>query len=263
MNNIENLDAVIDLNFDDCSFMKKKKNLFVPIFWLAPKNPTLNCNEILPNLWLGELPEINYLEENNFEYVLTIIEKKYKYAYTLPKENQFWLEYDDSDLSILSNHFDECSKFIDNALSQNKKIYVHCFAGISRSPTIVIAYIMKYHLNLRTNFTDLYSYKLAKSIVIGKRDIIQPNNGFTKQLKFYEFKLKLDFLRQKMNNIDQKIVDDINQFSQSLYTDEENIVTGASVNADRKTDPFLSSMKEYEIISSLYAKMNKIFNDIA
>lgn len=39
--------------------------------------------------------------------------------------------------------FDECFDFIENCLEEKTGILVHCYFGVSRSATIVIAYIMK------------------------------------------------------------------------------------------------------------------------
>jgi protein-tyrosine phosphatase len=54
-------------------------------------------------------------------------------------------------------------------------------AGISRSPTLVIAYLMK---------TQNLSFSEAFDLVKKKRPIIHPNQGFKNQLLQYEQQLK-------------------------------------------------------------------------
>ena len=42
----------------------------------------------------------------------------------------------------LKEHFDDCFDRIDHARLEGEKIFIHCKAGVSRSPLIVIAYLM-------------------------------------------------------------------------------------------------------------------------
>ncbi|OCT62587.1 dual specificity protein phosphatase 3 [Xenopus laevis] len=73
----------------------------------------------------------------------------------------------------LSFHFEEASDFISQALSQkNGRVFVHCREGYSRSPTLVVAYLMQ---------CQRMDVKTALATVQQKRDI-GPNNGFLKQL---------------------------------------------------------------------------------
>jgi atypical dual specificity phosphatase/dual specificity phosphatase 12 len=58
---------------------------------------------------------------------------------------------------------------------------VHCYAGISRSASIIISYLMKKYN---------WSYEKAYNYVKNKRPIINPNRGFKKQLIQYENYLK-------------------------------------------------------------------------
>lgn len=67
--------------------------------------------------------------------------------------------------------FQSCLNFIKDAIALGGKVFVHCYAGVSRSATIVIAYLMKEH-NL--------SYNAAIKFVKSKRPFINPNDGFRK-----------------------------------------------------------------------------------
>ena len=65
----------------------------------------------------------------------------------------------------------------DSKKGDKNKVFVHCAQGVSRSSTIVIAYLMK-----------RYQWNLIKSMqfVANKRDCILPNPGFMQQLKLFE-----------------------------------------------------------------------------
>jgi hypothetical protein len=76
----------------------------------------------------------------------------------------------------LEKDFEEAITFI-NYARKFGNVLVHCFAGISRSASIVIAYLMK---------TEKMSYEEALRLCERKRDITCPNDGFIKQLKNYE-----------------------------------------------------------------------------
>lgn len=67
----------------------------------------------------------------------------------------------------------ECLPFVHKAVEGRENILVHCNAGVSRTATLAIAYLMHYR-----NMTFEDAYNLVKE----KRPAIQPNSGFKTQL---------------------------------------------------------------------------------
>ena len=62
------------------------------------------------------------------------------------------INLDDSHFSPLELYFDSTIEFIDKN-RKNTNVLVHCVKGISRSATIVIAYIMwKFHMKYEMAF---------------------------------------------------------------------------------------------------------------
>ena len=93
------------------------------------------------------------------------------------------LSLSDTVSSSISKITDAACEIIDGAIASKKgkgKILVHCSAGISRSPMVVAAYLMK---------RKSMSLKAALGQIIGVRPQISPNAGFLQQLKEMEMEL--------------------------------------------------------------------------
>lgn len=87
------------------------------------------------------------------------------------------LPLDDVPTEQISPYFATANEYIDTYLNKGYNVLVHCFAGISRSASFVIAYLMhKYGMS----FLEAYAY------VKNKRSVIDPNIGFIYQLQAYE-----------------------------------------------------------------------------
>lgn len=69
----------------------------------------------------------------------------------------------------LSKHFYSSNRFIKECLEAGGAVFVHCYAGISRSATIVCAYLMQ------ERGMDLFH---ALSLIKSKRPVAVPNQGF-------------------------------------------------------------------------------------
>lgn len=80
----------------------------------------------------------------------------------------------------VANYIPEAVKFIDEVVTNNNKVLVHCAAGISRSSSITIAYLMYKH-NIR--------YERAFNRVKNMRSCCKPNSKFVEQLKGFDFSL--------------------------------------------------------------------------
>jgi len=87
---------------------------------------------------------------------------------------------DDSEFAKLDVYFDDICNTIHTHREKGGKTLVHCAAGISRSATLCIAYLMKHD---KQCLEDAYLY------VRKRRRCICPNNGFWRQLIVYEHTL--------------------------------------------------------------------------
>ena len=123
--------------------------------------------------------------------------KKYKITHVLNVASAYvkspckldikYKEFDllDSSEQQIIHLFEESNKFITSAKINNGRILIHCYAGISRSVSFIIAYLMKINrINLENSLMFIKS----------KRCIANPNQGFLIQLeKYYQMIIKKDY----------------------------------------------------------------------
>lgn len=90
------------------------------------------------------------------------------------------IHVEDTPNARLGIYFDRCADKINQVQSRGGRTLVHCVAGISRSASLCIAYLMKYH---RMKLDEAY-YHVKK-----RRPVIRPNVGFWRQLIDFERRL--------------------------------------------------------------------------
>uniref|UniRef100_A0A8B9JVN7 Zgc:153044 n=1 Tax=Astyanax mexicanus TaxID=7994 RepID=A0A8B9JVN7_ASTMX len=99
----------------------------------------------------------------------------------LPSVEYVWVPVTDSPETQLEEHFDTVADRIDEVRAQCGRVLVHCCAGVSRSATLCLAFLVKH-----CGMSLIEAHGLVKS----RRPIVRPNSGFWKQLIDYEVKLR-------------------------------------------------------------------------
>lgn len=130
-------------------------------------------------LYLGDAFDANneeYLKQNNIQTIICVADDVIIDKLTSTNIQVYHFNIQDTYTCDISLYFDEIS----DVIHKQKSVLVNCLAGISRSATIVIAYIMKYY---SLNLQEAYKY------VRKRRNRICPNKKFMDYLYEYESKL--------------------------------------------------------------------------
>ncbi|XP_059144103.1 dual specificity protein phosphatase 14-like isoform X2 [Physella acuta] len=98
----------------------------------------------------------------------------------LPNLESIQIHIEDTPTARLGLYFDRCADKIHQVEKKGGKTLVHCVAGVSRSASLCIAYLMKYHS---------MSLEQAYRHVKRRRSVIHPNVGFWRQLIDFERRL--------------------------------------------------------------------------
>ena len=139
--------------------------------------------QILPHLYLGCrkvaacLPNLKSSGITNILNVTSSIPNKFVAAGLTYKQ----IAVEDSHDVNMIQHLPEAFSFIEKARMEGERVLVHCHAGMSRSVTVILAYLMKFY-----NHTLDSAYEHVKQI---KSDI-SPNFSFMGQLLEYECTLR-------------------------------------------------------------------------
>ena len=98
------------------------------------------CDEFLPNVFISNEGYARSAEAYGFKNVISVMKNHPQFS-----ENvlHFVVPIDDRIDQDIGKFFDSTFEFIESALARNEKVLIHCAAGISRSGSIAIAYIMR------------------------------------------------------------------------------------------------------------------------
>jgi len=151
------------------------KKLEKSLPFVVDEKPDLHVASIIPGLYLSSQDPV----------VCNDILKKYEIRHVLSVGVNISEKYDDIRyhtcdlLDLPESNISPSIKKCVNIIHANRKenILVHCNAGVSRSPSIVIAYLM---IIMKLSYDE--AYNTVKKV----RRCIRPNDGFVKQLRSIE-----------------------------------------------------------------------------
>jgi len=131
-------------------------------------------------LWLGNLTaaiDLTFLRSNGINYIITVDSCPLpEIILDLRDINIKYIQVTDMDGEDLLSHFDSAYEFIKTG-QEKSSVLVHCYYGISRSASIITAYIMKKY---KISFDDAFQRVKVKNAAA------LPNIGFQAQLNLYE-----------------------------------------------------------------------------
>ncbi|KAK7081566.1 dual specificity phosphatase 19, partial [Halocaridina rubra] len=149
--------------------------------FVVDTKPDLRYSRILSGVVLGSQDvahDLDILTSNKITHILNV-------ATGIHNLFEGWFIYKtkevfDTPACRIIDIFDECCDYIHSAVVGGGCVLVHCNAGVSRSASVVIAYLMRHYS---------MNYEEAFNFVKTKRTFVRPNVGFVEQLKEYEQKL--------------------------------------------------------------------------
>lgn len=148
-----------------------------------------NCDEIIPGIWLGgrRAVSIANFERLQIDLVITLMSEEDIEHYGIDSVMKdasedlgvSWIqcECEDTPEEDISGYFQDISDILTQCIHGGKKVLIHCLGGISRSPTLVCAYLIQ---------SCEIGWKQALTFVQGKRSCIDPNIGFLLQLEEWD-----------------------------------------------------------------------------
>ncbi|XP_021697774.1 dual specificity protein phosphatase 18 [Aedes aegypti] len=159
----------------------------VPVAATAASNPSpysiTAVSKLLKNLYLcgGSAATVPTMQQLGVTLVINATTESELPNTPLPCDETGYLRVPvkDSRETDLDRYFNEVADRIEEESQRNGITLVHCVVGVSRSASLCLAYLIKYH---RMSLKDAYQHVKAR------RPQIRPNVAFVKQLMEFEFK---------------------------------------------------------------------------
>ena len=131
-------------------------------------------SKVAEGLYIGSAEnasDIKWLSRNGITHIVNCALELPDY---FPKRfNYLSLNLDDTPSQNLNDAFEKSYRFIHSAITNGGRVLVHCYAGISRSASMVIYYLMRRYAR---------NYYQAINYLMSKHNRANPNYGFVDQL---------------------------------------------------------------------------------
>ncbi|XP_050300754.1 dual specificity protein phosphatase 22-like [Anthonomus grandis grandis] len=144
-------------------------------------------NRVLPGLYVGnyrDSKDSSQLAKHNITHIVAIHDTARRIH---SDKHYLCVMASDTPDQNLTQYFSLCNDFIHAARLRDGNVLIHCLAGMSRSVTVAVAYIM--------SVTTL-NWKDALKVVRAGRNVANPNLGFLKQLEEFECTRLIDERRR-------------------------------------------------------------------
>ncbi|XP_021958190.1 dual specificity protein phosphatase 3-like [Folsomia candida] len=152
--------------------------------------PHKSCEEVYPKIYVGSeraAKDVPLLKSLGITHIINAActEVKTGEVFYLQQGHRFTLltiDISDSPTANISTYFEEVNRFIEVALHTGGKVLVHGKDGVSRSATLVIAYLM-----MRKKQCALEAVRNVR-----RKRHVNPTDGFLRQICDLDDKLRKD-----------------------------------------------------------------------
>jgi protein tyrosine phosphatase len=152
-------------------------------------NNAFSASQITDRLFVGDLASASNIEAMKEQGITHIVSVFNGMVEMFPSDFKYKpIHINDDPWIDIKKYFDESNTFIDDALSmQDTKVMIHCQRGVSRSVTLLMAYLL-FKINQKNQIPKSeISHTITNllSEIKSHRSIADPNPGFMDSLYKY------------------------------------------------------------------------------
>jgi len=114
----------------------------VPIKRPDHRKPSTIIDDFLYHGNIGHAQNIDLLRQLGIQHILNVCDEELD-EQIVDHFDVLWINVEDDICADIRKHFDQTNHFLRQCQQNGGKVLVHCKMGISRSSTIILAYLIK------------------------------------------------------------------------------------------------------------------------
>jgi atypical dual specificity phosphatase len=173
-------------------------------------NNTFSASEITDRLFVGDLASACNNDAMRAQGITHIVSVFNGTVEMFPNEFKFKaIHINDDPWVDIEKYFDESNAFIEEALSTPRsKVMIHCQRGVSRSVTLMMAYLLL-KMNQSKQIPQAETTQVIADVlsqIKHHRSIAEPNDGFLDSLKIFVYRLN-GYVLEEGNMLTESSID--------------------------------------------------------